>query len=70
VPLLATTAAEAVDATRRWVPDLVVLDLDLDGPPVEKLVRELPVPPTRVILLRGPAGDLTLDVRTWHRLVP
>ena len=46
---VATTTA-ALDIARSWLPDLVLLDLALPGAGLDEFIREVPVPPARILL--------------------
>lgn len=48
---LVHSSAQALEVTRTWSPDLVLLDADLPGEPIDDLIGKLLVPPARVLLM-------------------
>jgi DNA-binding response OmpR family regulator len=56
--VLAHSSAQALEVAGTRSPDLVLLDLDLPGEPMDELIRKLPVPPARIVLTsHDPASE-------------
>jgi DNA-binding response OmpR family regulator len=79
VPLKATTASEAIDSARKWLPDLILLDIilpDSDGSEVVKALNSDPLTQAIPILFlsgivtkeNGRITEITVGTRRYHAI--